>query len=71
MGKNERKWFRPLAAFVDEVNADVVHFGSEMSKLIEIGFVLTPVIGIEPIGNQLLQVVEIGTGVPTAILYLI
>ena len=71
MGKNERKWIRPLAAFVDEVNANVVHLGFEVSKPIEIGFVLTPVIGIEPVGNQFLQVAEIGTGVPTAVLYLI
>ena len=71
MGKNERKWFRPFAAFVDEVNANVIHLGSEVGKPIEVGFVLTPVIGIEPVGNQFLQVVEIGTGLPTAVLYLI
>src|SRR4029077_17230968 len=69
--ENERKRIRPFAAFMDKVDADIIYLSFEMGELIEDGFVLAPVIGLAPIGDKFLEVVEIGACLPICVLHLI
>ena len=54
MCKNDRKRIRTLPALVNEMEADIVHLGSEMSESVKGGFVLPPVVGVMPVADQFL-----------------
>ena len=43
MCEEQRERIRPLAAFMDEVDADVIYFGFEVSESIESRLLLAPV----------------------------
>jgi hypothetical protein len=49
----------------------VPSLGPKMMELIEGRFSLAPVIGMQPVGDELLQIIEIGTGIPACTLHLI
>ena len=52
MCKNDRKRIRTFSALMNEMQADIVHLGSEMSESVEGSFVLPPVVGVMPVVNE-------------------
>jgi len=42
------------------MNPDIVHASREVRKSIELRFVLAPVVCVTPVGDELLQVVDVG-----------
>ena len=68
MGEDNRKWIRAFSYLVNEVDADAVNLCSEVLQLIEGGLVLLPIVGSEPVGNELLQIRDICTRAPATAL---
>jgi hypothetical protein len=68
VGENNRERFRTFASLVNEVDANVIHLGFEMNKLIEFRFLLSPVVGVVPIIAEFPKVLEIGACIPTGTL---
>jgi hypothetical protein len=68
MCKNDRKRIRTLPALVNEMEADIVHLGSEMSESVKGGFVLPPVVGVMPVADQFPEVIAIGAHGPPCVL---
>ncbi len=64
MCKNDRKRIRTFSALVNEMQADIVHVGSEMSESVEISFVLPPVVGVMPVADEFPEVIDIGAQGP-------
>ena len=64
MCENDRKWIRTFSALVNEMQTDIVHFGSEMSESVKGSFVLPPVVGVMPIANEFPEVIDIGAQGP-------
>jgi len=56
---------------VNEVDADIVHSGFEMRELVERPFVLSPVVTVLPVIEQVLKVFDIGTCIPSGAFNLI
>jgi len=52
MRENDGKWIRPFAAFMNEVDCDVIYLCSEVRELIECRLVFVLVIGISPVTNE-------------------
>jgi hypothetical protein len=64
MCKNDRKRIRTFPALVNEMQADIVHLGSEMSESVKESFVLPPVVGVMPIADEFPEVNGIGAQGP-------
>ena len=64
MRKNEREWIRPLAALMDEMDANTVHLSFEVSESIEGRLMPAPVVGALPIIDEVFKVIEIGARLP-------
>ena len=71
MRENERKRIRPLAALVDEMDAGIFHLGPKVMELVEGLLTLAPVELGMPVGDELLQIINIGASVPAYALHLI
>jgi hypothetical protein len=62
---------RMIAAFVNEMDANIIHLGFEMGELIAGRFMLAPVVGVVPIGDEFFQITEIGAWFPIYVPHLI
>src|SRR5262249_10225221 len=62
--ENEGEGIGSFAAFMDEMDPNTIQLGLEMSETIEGRFLLRPIVGVEPIGNEFLQIIESGTRLP-------
>ncbi len=67
MIQHQRDWCRALARLVNKVNRNALNFGLVMGEGIYRGFVLSPVVILTPVGDQLLQVLTVGTRLPVVI----
>ena len=65
MRQDEWKRIGSFTAHVNEVDADIVHVGLEMSELVVRLFVLSPVVAVLSVIEQVLKVVDIGACIPT------
>ena len=64
MCQDERKRLRAHSALMDEVNADTIHGGLEMSELVQSRPLFAPIVVVLPVGDELPEVVQIGAGIP-------
>jgi hypothetical protein len=70
MCKYDRKRIRTFPALVNEMQANIVHLGSEMSESVKESFVFPPVVGVMPIADEFLEVIGIGAQGPIWALWL-
>jgi hypothetical protein len=71
MRENQWKRFRAIGAFVNEMDADIIHLGFELSELVQSCFVLPPIVTVLPIADEFPEVTEIGAPIPIGVLRLI
>jgi len=71
MCKNDRKRIRTFSALVNEMEADIVHVGSEMSESVKGRFVFPPVVGVKPVEDEFPEVIVVGAQGPICGLRLI
>jgi len=64
MGQNDRKRTRSFSALVNEMQADIIHVGFEVSESVEGNFVLPPIVGVMPVANEVPEIVDIGAEGP-------
>src|ERR671915_115275 len=64
MRQDQRERVHLGRAHVDKVDVLIVNRGSELRELIQLGFVLTPVVAGSPIPNHVLHILEADTIVP-------
>jgi hypothetical protein len=48
---------------VNNVEANIVNCGSALNELIELRFMLPPIVAVRPVGDELLQNIEMGAGI--------
>src|SRR5262249_52896565 len=65
VGEKEWERARSLAALVDEVDAEAINIGTKVRKLVERGFVATPIVRLRPVFHKLAEVFGICACVPT------
>src|SRR5947208_7736553 len=71
MRDNQRHGARPLAFDMHKVQAEAVNGGLELWKTVQQAFLWAPVVGIAPVGNQLLEIVQVRPIVPASTGYLV
>ena len=54
----------PLAAHVDEVDRHAIDLGAELRIAVDGAFLLAPVVAVDPVGHQFLEVGGVGTVLP-------
>jgi hypothetical protein len=69
--ENEGERIRALAALVNEMNSNAVHFGFKMRELVEHRFLFPPVKMVLPIIDELLEVIEIGACIPVCAFHVV
>src|SRR5438093_1588587 len=65
--EDQRLGIGPLAAHVDEVDRHPVDLGAELRISIHRVFVLAPVVALDPVGDQLLEVGGVGAVLPAIV----
>ena len=71
MGENNRQRFRPLAAFMNEVDAEAIDVSAKLRKVIEPCLLRSPVEVILPVRHQGLEILQVRTIIPAGPLNLI
>src|SRR5678815_4320876 len=64
VGENDGKWIRAFSSLVNEVDAYAVNVCFVMRELIERRFLFLPIVGLTPVGDELLEISQIGPSVP-------
>ena len=62
--EDQRLGIGTLAAHVDEVDRHAVDLGAELRIGVDCAFVLAPVVAVDPVGHQLLEVGGVGAVLP-------
>src|SRR5260370_885688 len=70
MRDQQRHGTRSLAFNMDKVQAEAVNDGLELWKTVQQAFLCAPVVGIAPVDNQLLEIVQVRPIVPASTGYL-
>mgnify|MGYP001239275468 CR=1 FL=1 len=71
MAEKEWQWVRPLAAFVNEVDAKAIDFRAKVLKAVEPRLLCPPIEMMVPISHQALEIPQICAILPVGFLYLI
>src|SRR6266699_5785492 len=71
MRDKQRDGARSFAFDMDKVQTEAVNGGPELWKTVQQAFLCAPVIGIAPVGNQLLEIVQVRPIVPASTGYLV
>ena len=56
------------ALFMDEVHFNTVHLSLELGELVDFGFVFAPVVFLDPVVAEFLQVIDVGAVVPASVI---
>ncbi len=67
MRKDQGLGIRPFAAHVDEVNRHAVDLGAQLWIRVDRALLFAPVIAVDPVGHQLLEVRRAGAVLPVFI----
>src|SRR5258708_4023672 len=70
-GDNYGQWFRPMAAFMKEVDAEAIDFSAKLRKVIEPCLLRSPVELILPVSHQGLEIIQVRPIIPASPLNLI
>ena len=65
--KDQRLGMRPFAAHMDEVDRHTVDLGAGLRIRVDGAFLLAPVIAVDPVSHQLLEVGGVGAVLPAVI----
>src|SRR5260370_3097781 len=71
MRDQQRDGARSLAFNMEKVQAEAVNGGLELRKTVQQAFLCAPVVGLAPVGHQLLEIVQVRPIVPASTGYLV
>src|SRR5437588_2913378 len=71
VGENNWQWFWPLAAFMNEVDAEAIDVSAKLCKLIESCFLRLPIETMLPVCQERLEIAQVRPILPACLLNLV